>query len=377
MSKTPISTVNQHPSTLVACVYTPYNLIQSQKYYRDEFLSLIKTLGTNYHEILFIKLRNVDKNTFLTSGKLQELVDYCEQHEIKEIIFSEILSPLQERNIEDATMCTLFDRERLILEIFKKSAKTFEGKIQVEMAEINYLKTRLIGKGKEYAQQAGFIGTRGPGETIKEEIRRHFVAKIRQSQKRLITLQKSRETQRKQRFKSKQPQICIIGYTNAGKSSLLNRLTKSDVLAEDKLFATLDTTTRELYLGPQKKLLLSDTVGFISQLPHSLIEAFKSTLDELSFASLLLHVVDISNPAWKIQIEVVEKILKELNIDNKSIINVFNKSDLLSNKELEEMSKDLFVYQPYIIVHTRTKEGIISLIQFLSNYKFEQGNLCQ
>lgn len=257
MAKTPVSTETIHPKTLLLCVYAPYNTMPSPEYYCDEFQSLISTLELPYDETMFMKLRAVDKNTFLTRGKLQELAQFCEENEIEQIVISEILSPVQERNMEDATNCAIFDREKLILEIFKESATTSEGKIQVEMAELAYFKTRLIGKGKEYAQQAGFIGGRGPGETIKEEIKRHFAEKERQARKRLDTLQKSRDVQRKQRLKSNMPLVCIIGYTNAGKSSLLNAIAKSThVLAEDKLFATLDITTREIYLETKKNSLI-------------------------------------------------------------------------------------------------------------------------
>ena len=362
------STKKMRSRVLIVGVYTPYNKIKSMQHYFDEFSSLVKTLGLEYAESYFTKLRNVDKNNFLTKGKLQELVEFSEKHEIDEILFSELLSPLQERNLQDALDCQVFDREKLILEIFKKAAHTSEGKIQVEMAELKFQRTRILGKGKEYAQQAGYIGTRGPGETISEEIRRHFAEKMRQARKKLVTLQKSRAVQRKQRLKRGIPQFCIIGYTNAGKSSLLNQLTKSDILAEDKLFATLDITTRELFLDKGKKVLISDTVGFISQLPHSLIESFKSTLDELQHASLLLHVIDISNPAWEDQISVVHKTLEEINI-NKPMLYIFNKIDVISEEKQEEIREQLDQYHPSILTHTKSKEGVQELFKYLKNYK--------
>lgn len=356
-----------HPKTLLIGVFAPYNTCADQDYYFEEFLSLVETLGLSYDETYFVKVRQVDKNNFFTKGKLQELVDFVQEQDFEQIIFSEILSPLQERNLEDLLNCTVFDRERLILDIFKNAAKTSEGKIQVEMAEINFTKTRLTGKGKEYAQQAGFIGGRGPGETIKEEIKRHLAEKLRQSQKRLDTLQKARETQRKQRLKQKLPLLCLVGYTNAGKSSLLNRLTKSNVEAEDKLFATLDTTIRELFLSADKKMLISDTVGFITQLPHSLIEAFTSTLDELRYANLLLHVIDISAPDWKHHISVVHETLKEINVD-KPMLYIFNKIDKLSEEEQEKLEEVVAPYQPHVCISTLSKEGVSPLLAFLQGY---------
>lgn len=360
-------TVEIHPKTLLLCVFTPDNKIGNPTYYYEEFLNLVNTLGMPYDEVLQIKLRAVDNNHFFTKGKMAEVTAFCQEHEIEEIIISELLTPIQERNLEDVLGCTVFDRERLILEIFKNSAKTSEGKIQVEMAEIEFMRTRLIGKGKEYAQQAGFIGGRGPGETIKEEIKRHFAEKYRQSKKKLDTLQKAREVQRKQRTQRNVPVISIIGYTNAGKSSLLNRLTKSNVLAENKLFATLDITTREFFINSKTTYLLSDTVGFISNLPANLIEAFKSTLEELQYAALLLHVIDISNPSWKQQIAIVNETLAELNVKGKPIIYVFNKIDKLPPEALTSIQAELSDYNPHVLIHTQSKEGVVKLIDLIKS----------
>lgn len=359
---------SEHPKTLIVGAYTQSNEIGNEEYYYEEFLSLVNTLGLPYDEVYNMKLRTTDNNMFLTKGKLDELKKICDEKEIEYVVFSALLNPLQERNLETALGARVSDRENLILEIFKKSAHSSEGKIQVEMAEIDYLKTRIIGRGKELAQQAGIIGTKGPGETAKEELKRHFAEKLRQAKKRLDVLEKSREVQRKKRISSKVPLICIIGYTNAGKSSLINILTKSEVLAEDKLFATLDTTTRELFVDGKKKALISDTVGFISQLPHNLIAAFKSTLDELHYAQVLLHVVDISNPAWKSQIHVVRKTLQELDVPQ-PMIYVFNKIDRLSLEEREQLASHVIEYQPQVFIHTLSKEGIAPLIELLRAYR--------
>ncbi len=364
------STEEQAPRTLALGIYTPFNPIRSADLYYEEFLSLIKTSRIHYDQTLFIKLRAPDNNLFLTKGKLEEVRAFCEEHDIEEILCSEILHPLQERNLSDSLGCEVHDREHLILTIFRNAATTSEGKIQVEMADLEYLKTRIIGKGKDFAQQAGYLGTKGPGETAKEVLKRYFGEKMRQAKKRLETLERSREIQRKQRLGKDIPLVCIIGYTNAGKSSLINRMTKSDILAEDKLFATLDTTTRELFVDGKKKALISDTVGFISHLPHNLIEAFKSTLAELKYAHLLLHVVDISNPAWKDQINVVRATLDELGASDKPMLYVFNKSDKLEDKELKAIKKDLVDFNPRVIINTLDKEGIEDLMKWLNSHTF-------
>jgi GTP-binding protein HflX len=359
-----------HPKTLILGVFTPDNRMGSPEYYFEEFLSLVKTADIHYDDVLFTKVRQVDNNMYFTKGKLEELVQKCTEMRVEHLVISETLSPLQERNLENVLNCRIIDREQLILTIFKRSAHTSEGKIQVEMAEIEFMKTRIIGRGKELAQQSGIIGPmRGPGETEKEEIKRVFAEKLRQAKKRLDTLARSREVQRKQRLSSNVPLICIIGYTNAGKSSLLNRIAKGQVLAEDKLFATLDTTTRELFIDGHKKALISDTVGFISQLPHHLINAFKSTLDELKYADLLLHVIDAACPAWENQIEVVHQTLKELDVD-KPMLYVFNKIDKLTEDQRTAQISRLILYTPHVLIHTMSKEGIEPLVTYMRSYKF-------
>ncbi len=351
---------------VLVCAITPSNPM-SPMYYEEEFLSLIDTLGINYIDTLTIKLRNVDNNMFLTKGKLEEVSAFVTQAGASKVYFSESLSPLQERNLENALGVPVSDRAKLILEIFGKSAHSAEGKIQVEMAEFEYLRTRIIGRGRELAQQAGLIGTRGPGETEKEELKRYFQDKMRIAKRRLEVLEKSRETQRKQRLNRKIPLLCIIGYTNAGKSSLINMIAKGNVLAEDKLFATLDTTTREMIIDGKKVALISDTVGFISQLPHQLIAAFKSTLDELRYAHMLLHVIDISNPAWRDQIEVVHQTLKDLDI-NAPMVYVFNKIDKLSQLELQLAQSEAQAYEQHVLIHTKNKEGVAPLVDLLRDH---------
>lgn len=365
-TKKATSNSEQLPKALILGIHTPYLKTKNPTDYFEEFKNLIKTTGLQYNHELFIKLRSIDKSNFLTKGKLLELAQFCKDNEIEEVIISELITPLQERNLQDFLNCKIFDREQLILEIFRNAAHSAEGKIQVEMAELEFLKTRLAGRGIELAQQAGHIGTRGPGETEREFFRRHIAEKYRQAKKRLQVMQKSRNVQRKKRLGSNIPMIGIVGYTNAGKSTILNTLTKSNILAEDKLFATLDTTTRELFIGNKKIALISDTVGFINQLPHHLIEAFKSTLDELNYADLLLHIVDLSNHAWKHQIKVVLDTLDEIGI-NKPMLYVFNKIDKLSEEEIEKItSEELAEYQPNVLVYATDKTGLSNLLEYLS-----------
>ncbi len=355
--------------TLLLGIYAPGNQVTDMESYYEEFLGLVDTLGIAYDHTLFIKLRSTDKGHFLSKGKLQDLVDYCEEHAIEYVVCSETLTPLQERNLSDLLHAEILDRTGLILEIFRNAAHSAEGKTQVEMAELDYLKARLAGRGKELAQQAGTIGEKGPGETTKEILRRTYAEKMRQARKRLEMLEKNRNVQRAKRLESNVPLVCIVGYTNAGKSSLLNRLTKSGVLVEDKLFATLDTTVRTLYLDSEKKILISDTVGFISQLPHQLIEAFKSTLDELRYANLLMLVVDSSNPMWRDQIEIVHQILDELQLD-KPILYVFNKMDLIEDKAALDF--EMHQYEPHVAISTVTKDGITELVDYLKKTLFKK-----
>lgn len=366
--KTAQSTTSMHPKTMALGIYTPFVKISSPENYFEEFLSLINTLEIPYDETYFTKVRTIDPNTFFTKGRMAEIRQLTDEQGIEFIVLSESLSPLQQRNLEDMLNCQIMGREHLILEIFKKSAHTSEGKIQVEMAEVEFLKTRIIGRGKEYAQQLGVIGTIGPGETATEKMRRVFADKLRQAKQKLEVLQKSRETQRKRRMDSNVPLFCIIGYTNAGKSSLMNRLTKSNVLIEDKLFATLDTTTREFFIDNKRKILISDTVGFISNLPHNLIEAFKSTLDELKFANMLLHVVDVSNPEWRSQITIVNDTLQEINVE-KPVLYVFNKIDKVNSGMLDLLKYEFSDYEPNVFISTKSKDGIKSLVDFFKKYK--------
>lgn len=355
------------PTTLAVGVHAPYNRSISIDSYFEEFLNLIKTDQIPYKETLFIKLRDIDPGYFFSKGKLEEIKQACEKHEIEQVIISERLSPQQVRNLEDYLNCTIMDRTDLILEIFQKGALSAEGKTQVAIALFQQLKSRLAGKGIHLSQQEGAVGLRGgPGETAKERERRHIESQILRLKQELKNMQKSRDVQRKQRLARKIPHICLIGYTNAGKSTILNELTKSNVLAEDKLFATLDTTTRALFINGEQKGVLSDTVGFIQQLPHHLIEAFKSTLSELQHADLLLHVVDISDANWESQIKVVHQILDELDV-HKAMLYVFNKADKVS--DIHQMNSKIDLYVPHVVITATSKKGIEPLIEYLHTWK--------
>jgi len=366
MKNTYFYTDEQEPKTLIVTIHAPYNRTANIESYLAEFHNLIRTNGNSYAHEYNLKLRTIDPSYFITKGKLHELKDLVDEHGIEHVIFSETLSPQQERNLTDYLDCTICDRTRLILEIFEKSAHSGEGKMQVEIAKLQYEKTRLAGKGIYMSQQSGVLGMRGGfGETLKEREKRHIEKTIDGLKKQLKKLEVIRDTQRKQRRNNQVPQICLIGYTNAGKSTILNALTNADVLAEDKLFATLDTTTRKLFINGKEKGVISDTVGFIQQLPPHLIEAFKSTLSELNYADLLLHIIDASDSNWQVHIRVVNDILEDLGV-NKPILHVFNKCDRVEN--FESLKNEASAYQPYVMVDALSKPGLHLLIEYLDQW---------
>src|SRR6266542_2053971 len=293
--------------------------------YLDELAFLAETAGAIAVKKFIQKLPRPDSRTFIGKGKLEEIKSYVEGRDINLLIFDDELSGSQITNIEKATDVKVIDRSDLILDIFARRAKTAQAKAQVELAQYQYILPRLRGMWKHLERLGGGIGTRGPGETEIETDRRIVRDKISLLKKRLAEIDKQAFTQRKDRGEF--IRMALVGYTNVGKSTIMNLLSKSDVFAENKLFATLDTTTRKI-VYESTPFLLSDTVGFIRKLPHHLVESFKSTLDEVREADILLHVVDISHPNYEDQIGVVNKTLQELKAYDKPVITVFNKMDL-------------------------------------------------
>ena len=298
-----------------------------------ELHELARTAGVDIVEEVVQRRPKADPRYVLGQGKLQELMLASMQQDVELILFDRDLTPAQVRSIAEVTELGVIDRTQLILDIFSSHAKSRKGKLQVELAQLRYTLPRLVGRGTAMSRLAGGIGGRGPGETKLELDRRRAKERIRRLQDQIVELSKQRQQQRRRRVNSGVPSAAIVGYTNAGKSTLLNSLTGSDALVEDKLFATLDPTTRRLHLEGGKELVLTDTVGFIRALPSDLIEAFKATLEELGDAGFLLHVVDISATGWEERVQAVRDILKELQVDEKPELLVFNKAELVDDAE--------------------------------------------
>ncbi|HCL05525.1 MAG TPA: GTPase HflX [Chitinophagaceae bacterium] len=311
---------------------------QEQVYeYLDELAFLAETAGAETVRKFTQKLPHPDSRTFVGKGKLEEIKEYVSGKNISLVIFDDELTGSQITNIEKELGVKTIDRSDLILDIFARRARTAQAKVQVELAQYQYLLPRLKGMWKHLERQGGGIGTRGPGETEIETDRRIVKDKISLLRKRLAEIDKQSFTQRKER--GELIRVSLVGYTNVGKSTLMNLLSKSEVFAENKLFATLDTTTRKLVFE-NTPFLLSDTVGFIRKLPHHLVESFKSTLDEVREADILLHVVDISHGQYEDQIGVVNKTLQELKACEKPILTIFNKMDLYEEKTFDEWLED-------------------------------------
>ena len=334
----------------------------------DELGELVKTAGAEVAGQM-IQLRDaVHPGTYIGSGKLDELKWLVWEKEADGIVCDDELSPSQINNLEEVLDCKIMDRTLVILDIFAARASTKEGKIQVELAQLKYRQSRLTGLGKSLSRLGGGIGTRGPGEKKLEMDRRLIKSRIAQLNRELANVRRHREVTREQRSRNHMPVCALVGYTNAGKSTLLNTLTGASVLEEDKLFATLDPTTRVLNLPGGQKILLTDTVGFISKLPHNLIEAFRSTLEEAKYADVILHVADMSNPQMDEQMYVTYETLEELGVLNKTVITVFNKCD----KAGEDLLIRDFKSDARVVVSAKTGQGLDTLKEILEDWIREQ-----
>ena len=300
----------------------------------DELEELAQTAGAVTVGRVIQNLDQIHPGTYVGKGKLDEIKELIWETEATGIICDDELSPIQLGNMEDVLDTKVMDRTLIILDIFAGRASTNEGKIQVELAQLKYRQSRLTGLGKSLSRLGGGIGTRGPGEKKLEMDRRLIRDRIAQLNRELKDVKRHREVTREQRSRNKVPVVAIVGYTNAGKSTLLNKLTGAGVLEEDKLFATLDPTTRNLKLPSKQEVLLTDTVGFIRKLPHHLIEAFRSTLEEAKYADIILHVVDASNPQVDEQMYIVYETLTNLEVKNKPIITAFNKQDKVEGESI-------------------------------------------
>ena len=328
----------------------------------EELRELVKTAGAETVGVVIQNRENIHPGTYLGKGKIQELKEMVWESGATGVVCDDELSPAQLKNLEDALDTKVMDRTMIILDIFAARAKTREGKIQVELAQLRYRAVRLVGLRNSLSRLGGGIGTRGPGETKLEVDRRRIHERISQLKSELQDVERHRDVVRKQREQSGTLTAAIVGYTNAGKSTLLNKLTGAGILAEDKLFATLDPTTRALTLPGGEKVLLTDTVRFIRKLPHHLVEAFKSTLEEARYCDVILHVVDCSNPQMDMQMHVVYETLRRLDIKDKEIITVFNKVDRPdADTACRDMSADYKVK-----LSAKTGEGIEELLDLFA-----------
>ena len=330
----------------------------------DELAELIKTAGGEAVSRITQNLDRFNNKTYVGTGKIEEILWEIEDYEADAICCDDELSPVQMRNLSDELGVKVMDRTMVILDIFAQRASTHEGKIQVELAQMQYRAAKLIGLGRQMSRTGGGIGTRGPGEKKLEIDRRRIHDRISLLKKDIEEVVKHRETARKSRSRNGKKVAAIVGYTNAGKSTLLNTLTQADILSEDMLFATLDPTTRVLDLGNGQDILLTDTVGFISKLPHHLVDAFKSTLEEAVYADIIIHVVDASDTEYDEKMNVVYKTLRSLKVENKPIITLFNKCDILDREEILKDTKA----DKSIRISAKTGDGLETLKEVLLDY---------
>ena len=342
----------------------------------DELERLLETAGGEVFARMTQARDNPDNATYIGKGKLEELCELCDSNKIELVVFDGELSPMQIRNIEDSLENThVIDRSMLILDIFALHARSGEGKLQVELAQLKYTVPRLYGKGSSMSRLGGGIGTRGPGETKLEKDKRHVKRRIEALEENIRDIEKSRALQRTRRENSGTVKVAIVVYTNAGKSTLLNKLTGAGILAEDKLFATLDPTTRKFVLPSKREMLLTDTVGFIRNLPHHLIKAFRSTLDEAKYSDALLIIIDASDPECVSQLDVTENLLAELDAADKPIVYVFNKCDMVESM-YDEVRK-IAIKKNCVFISAKTGEGIDRLTDELETLALGGKRLCK
>ncbi len=327
----------------------------------DELEELVKSAGAEPVLSMTQKLLRVESGTYVGTGKLQEIAEICREQEIDLIVADSELSPTQIKNIENATDIRVIDRTTLILDIFALRARSREGKLQVELAQLKYTLPRLTGKGIEMSRLGGGIGTRGPGETKIETDRRHIRRRMETLREELAELEKHRRMLRRRREKDGVITCAIVGYTNAGKSTLMNRLTDAGVLAQDKLFATLDPTSRALRLPSGISVMLIDTVGLVRRLPHHLVEAFHSTLEEAAQSDIIINLCDASSEEARIHLQVTRDLLDSLGCGDTPVLTVLNKCDLLDNTLLEQE------FSSYIPISAKTGEGIGELLQAIDD----------
>lgn len=343
-----------------------------------ELKELSKAAGAEVIDTVIQNKAKIDPAYFIGRGKAEEVKMMCTAFDANTVIFNDELSASQIRNLEEILEVTIIDRTTLILDIFARRAKTREAKLQVEIAQLRYRLPRLVGLGKSLSRTGAGIGTRGPGEQKLELDRRRILDRISDIKRQISEVKKTREVQRAKRNKSKVPVVSLVGYTNAGKSTLMNKLLdlnadnseKKKVYSEDLLFATLDTFHRRIVLEDKKEFILTDTVGFVSKLPHHLVKAFKSTLEEVIEADILIHVVDSSNKNYEMQIKVTNEVLKELGVSNKPIIYALNKCD----KEINDMIPK---FKNSIFTSALTGYGINELIQSIKDHVFKDMKKCK
>jgi GTP-binding protein HflX len=369
--------VKQERAVLVG-VITPDETDEQAKDYLDELKFLVDTAGADTVKTFTQKLQRPDRATFVGSGRLEDIKAFVTEEEIDIVVFDDGLTPSQLRNIENELQVKILDRNNLILDIFASRAQTAQAKTQVELAQLQYLLPRLTRLWTHLERQKGGIGMRGPGESQIETDRRLILNKIALLKERLRSIDRQNETQRKNR--GQLVRAALVGYTNVGKSTIMNMISKSEILAENKLFATLDTTVRKVVID-NLPFLLSDTVGFIRKLPHQLVECFKSTLDEVREADVLVHVVDISNPSFEDHMRTVNETLKEIGATDKRVITVFNKIDafkpveLFEGEQVEPMSLEDFKRSwmaknnsPAIFISATKKENVDEFRNLLYSY---------